>query len=513
MIQTLATRFYSWTTALPKSNPFILSFVLGALATLAMPPLRGWFVLPFAFSGFLIVLENVKFPKQAFWLGWIFGFGYFLGGLYWIGNAPRVVGILFAVPLAAFGIPAGLAFFSAAAAWATFWFAKTPLSRVFAFTAFWSIFEWLRGHVLTGLPLNLLGYVWDVPLLQVASLIGIYGLTALTTLGACIFASRHKGWIIGVLLSLGALWIWGDFRVTQSRGLDQAHNTEINLRIVHASIPQETKWLAEHFQENLERYIALSHLPAEKPLAAIIWPESSVPKFVENSPALLKLLAQAAPLGGTLVFGAPREVEGHLRASMMILDSEERLVAIYDKSHLVPFGEYIPLRSLIPIESVRDFLSMVAGNRDYVPGVGIQTLRVPGLPSLSPLICYEAIFPHAVVDERDRPQWMLNITNDAWFGHSSGPYHHLQSVRVRAIEEGMPLVRSANNGISAVINSFGQILYRLELDEIGFIDFTLPKHLNYVTLYQRWGDLLFAGLMVVLLALALTNGPRQKQKN
>jgi apolipoprotein N-acyltransferase len=131
---------------------------------------------------------------------------------------------------------------------------------------------------------------------------------------------------------------------------------------------------------------------------------------------------------------------------------------------------------------------------------------------VSPLICYEAIFPHAVVDENDRPQWMLNITNDAWFGRSSGPYQHLQIVRVRTIEEGLPLVRSANNGISAVINSFGQILYRLELDEIGFIDFTLPERLNYVTVYQRWGDLLFSGMLVVLLVLAISFRPLQKKQ-
>jgi apolipoprotein N-acyltransferase len=513
MIHSTAAKLYSWTSALPIASPFWLSAVLGALASLSMPPVQAWIFLPFAFSCFLIVLEHTKTAKTAFWLGWVFGYTYFLGSLYWIGNAPRVVGILFAAPLAAFGIPAGLAFFSAAATLATFWLVKTPLSRVFAFTAFWSIFEWLRGHILTGLPLSLLGYTWDVPLLQTTSLIGIYGLTALTTLGACIFASRHKGWIISVLVGLVALGVWGDYRVTQSQGLDQMNKSEINLRIVHASIPQDTKWLAEHFQENLDRYMALSHLPAEKPLTAVIWPESSVPTFVENSPTLLKILAQAAPIGGSLVFGAPREVEGHLRASMMVLDSDDRLAAIYDKSHLVPFGEYIPIRSMIPFQTVRDFLSMIAGNRDYVPGSGIRTLKVPGLPSFSPLICYEAIFPHAVIDEKDRPQWMLNITNDAWFGHSSGPYQHLQSVRVRAIEEGMPLIRSANNGISAVVNSFGQILYRLELDEIGFIDFTLPKHLNYATLYQRWGDLLFAVIMVALLALAVAYRPNQKRKN
>jgi apolipoprotein N-acyltransferase len=453
-----------------------------------------------------VILEQTRTPKSAFWLGWVFGFGYFLGGLYWFGNGPLTLDMWLVVPFATIGIPLFLAFFPAAASFLTFQFSQAPLARVFAFTAFWCLFEWLRGHILTGLPWNLLGYTWDMPLLQVTSLIGIYGLTALTTLGACIFASRHKGWIGSALLMLGALWIWGDYRVTQFQRQNGDDNTGVNLRIIQASIPQQTKWLVEHFQKNLDRYIALSHLPAERPLAAIIWPESSVTTLVDEQPPLLKLLAEAAPLEGLLLFGAPRMVNGNLRTSMMGLNPQGQIVGIYDKSHLVPFGEYMPLRSLVP------FKKLTYGEQDYTPGPGPQTLLLPGLPTVSPLICYEAIFPHEVIDGKNRPHWMLNLTNDAWYGHSSGPYQHLQIVRVRAIEEGIPLVRSANNGISAVINSYGQILHRLELDEIGFIDFSLPKRLNYVTLYQQWGDIPFILLLVVLLALAFTCRFHQKRK-
>ncbi len=505
MFQATMARLYLWTFSLPAISPFWLSWILGGLASLAMPPLQMWIFLPISFSGFLIVLENTKATKTAFWLGWVFGFGYFLGGLYWLGNGPRTVEMWLAVPFAAVGLPLCLAFFPAAVSLVSFRAVKTPLARVFAFTAFWSIAEWLRGHILTGLPWNLLGYTWDTSLLQVTSIIGIYGLTALTTLSACIFATYHKGWITGVLLSLGVLGIWGDYRVT--RGQSQAGNTEVNLRIVQASIPQQTKWLMEHFQENLDRYIALSHLPAEKSLAAVIWPESSVTTLVEQSPALLKILGEAAPPGGIVLFGAPRVVEGQLRTSMIGLDTRGKLVGAYDKAHLVPFGEYMPFRSILPIKK------LTYGDRDYTPGAGIRTITLPGLPSVSPLICYEAIFPHAVINGKDRPHWMLNLTNDAWYGHSSGPYQHLQIVRVRAIEEGIPLIRSANNGISAVINSYGQILYRLELDEIGFIDFSLPKRLNYATVYQRWGDLPFTGMLVVLLALAVTFRLHQKRNN
>jgi apolipoprotein N-acyltransferase len=471
-----------------------------------MPPIQCWIFLPLAFSGFLIVLENTKTLKSAFWSGWIFGFGYFLGGLYWFGNGPLTLGMWLAVPFAVVGVPLFLSFFPAVTSLMTFQLAKTPLARVFIFTAFWSIAEWLRGHILTGLPWNLLGYTWDTSLLQVTSVIGIYGLTALTTLGACIFATRHKGWIASVLFGLGAIWVWGDYRLTQSSNQEEAGAASVNLRIVQASISQQTKWLAEHFQENLDRYIAWSHMPGERPLAAVIWPESSVTALVEESSPLSKVLAEAAPPGGVVLFGAPRMTGGNLRTSMMGLDASGKLVGVYDKSHLVPFGEYMPFRSLLP------FKKLTYGDQDYTPGTGVRTMVLPGLPSVSPLICYEAIFPHAVIDGKDRPHWMLNLTNDAWYGHSPGPYQHLQIVRVRAIEEGIPLIRAANNGISAVINSYGQIVSRLELDEIGFIDFSLPKRLDYVTLYQRWGDLVFCGILVVLLVLGTAFSPYQKRR-
>lgn len=498
MLQATWTRLYPLFMSVSTVNPFMLSWILGGVGALSMPPIHAWLFLPLAFSGFLILLENTNTSKAAFRLGWTFGFGYFLGGLYWLGYGPKTVGMWFAVPFAAIGLPIGLAFFPAFAALITFRLTRTPLARVFAFAAIWSIFEWLRGHILTGLPWNLLGYTWDTSLLQVTSVIGIYGLTALTTLGASIFASRKKGWIIGVVLGFGALWLWGDYRVTQTLRMQPTDDASVNLRIVQASIPQHTKWLVEHFQENLDRYMALSHLPAEKPLTAVIWPESSVTTLVEEFPPLIKILAEAGPQDGIVIFGAPRKVEGNLRTSMMTLDNQGKQVGVYDKSHLVPFGEYMPFRSLINIKK------LTYGDQDYTPGSGVQTISLPGLPSVSPLICYEAIFPHQVIDGKNRPHWMLNLTNDAWYGHSSGPYQHLQIVRVRAIEEGIPLVRAANNGISAVIDSLGRILYRLELDEVGFIDFVLPKRLEYVTLYQKWGDIPFFIILIALLVLATT---------
>lgn len=491
-------------TSLFTMYPFWISWGLGLIASLSMPPIHAWFLLPFAFSGFLVILEKTSSSKKAFSLGWIFGFGYFLGGLYWLGNAPLTVGIWLAVPFASIGLPLLLSFFPAFASYFTFRSSQTPLARVFAFSAFWSVFEWLRGHIFTGFPWNLLGYTWDISILQVTSLIGIYGLTALTVLAASIFFSRHKGWISGLMMTLIAVWLWGDYRLTQSLKEDLRRPTPVNLRIVQASIPQQTKWLVQNFQENLKRYVALSHLPAEKSLSAIIWPESSLTTFVENVPALLNILREAVPQGGLLLFGAPREVQGNLKTSMLCLNDQGKVVETYDKAHLVPFGEYMPFRSIL------SFKKLTYGDRDYTPGVGVRTLDLPGLPKVSPLICYEAIFPHAVINHKSKPEWMLNLTNDAWYGLSPGPHQHLQIVRVRAIEEGMPFVRAANNGISAVIDSFGRILHRLELNEIGFIDFSLPQHLNYDTLHQQWGDLLFVGLFLMFFGLSISYRFHQK---
>jgi apolipoprotein N-acyltransferase len=489
-IQVLTRRHYFWS-----------SLILGGIGALSMPPLQWWLFLPVAFSGFLLVLERVERSTTAFWAGWLFGFGYYLGGLYWLGNAPRTLGMWFAVPFAVIGLPLLLAIYTALVSLLTFHFAKNSISRAFAFAAFWSAMEWVKGHLFTGFPWNMPGYAWDMDMLQITSVIGIYGLTAITVLAAVIFVTRRPKWIIGLMACMGTLQLWGDYRLTQVSGLTQAVPVQgapkaVNLRIVQASIPQQNKWLAHHFQVNLDRYTALSHLAAEKPLTAVIWPESSVPMLVEHSPILLQKLSEAAPAGGMVIFGAPREAEGKLHTSMIAVNDEGVVTGAYDKAHLVPFGEYMPFRSLI------SFQKLTYGDTDYVSGSGIKTLFLPGLPPVSPLICYEAIFPGAVVKQNDRPYWMLNITNDAWFGHSSGPWQHLLSVQVRAIEEGIPLIRAANNGISAVIDAWGQILYRLELDEVGFIDFSLPAPLPNSTFYHRWGDKPFLGLIALMIALA-----------
>jgi apolipoprotein N-acyltransferase len=256
--------------------------------------------------------------------------------------------------------------------------------------------------------------------------------------------------------------------------------------------------------ENLARHIELSQLAGEKPLHAIIWPESSVPFFIGQQPLFQSLLQESVPPQGLLIFGAPRldPQRDVLHPSLFVLNAQASIVGTYDKAHLVPFGEYVPLKALLPIQK------LTHGSRDYTPGSGLQTLTAAPLPPFSPLICFEAIFPGAVTKAGPAPQWLLNITNDAWYGQSSGPHQHLQNVRVRAIEEGLPLVRSANNGISAVIDPMGRILYQLPTDVVGYIDFQLPRALPSVTPYTKYRDLffwLFIGLVASWLLLLFLN--------
>lgn len=474
-------------------NRKIVAFVLGMVAVLGLPPVHLIFMIVPAFSGIVLLLQTVSTLRQAFILGWFFGLGYFFAGLYWISFALQTAGVAYLMPLAIFVLPALLAILPALAIVSTYVISSKDIRfSVLTFTICMSVSEWLRGHVFSGFPWNLLGYVWDLSMLQTTAWIGIYGLTLLTILAASIVATQSLRWIGSVWAVLLVLWIGGHYRLEGSKDVAL---TTVNMRIVQASIPQQQKHSLEYLEKNLQIHIALSQLPAEKPLQAVLWAESTVPFFVDQYPILRKMLSEAVPLdGGFLLFGNPRQSqEGGVTKywnSMLALNGDGKILASYDKTHLVPFGEYIPFRALFS-----KIPKLTHGTMDFTQGHGFETINLSDLPPFSPLVCYEAIFPGAVTDHHNRPDWILNITNDAWYGRTSGPYQHLSIVRVRAIEEGLPLVRAANNGISAVIDPYGRILYQLGLDEIGFIDFTLPKPIA-PSFYSHWRNSSF-WLMII----------------
>jgi apolipoprotein N-acyltransferase len=271
------------------------------------------------------------------------------------------------------------------------------------------------------------------------------------------------------------------------------------MRIVQAAIPQRDKWRSERRNQNLLLNLGLSVRNRPDWVKHVIWGENAATFFVEEQADYRAAMARVVPIGGLLITGAPRRTDNPLQIwnSVVALDVHGSVVGHYDKSHLVPFGEYVPLRGYLPIDKVAH------GMTDYSAGSGPKTLRMDGLPGVSALICYEAIFPGAVADPADRPTWLLNLTNDAWYGMTAGPHQHLAIASLRAVEEGLPLVRAANTGISAVVDPYGREIGRIGLGRQGVLDFLLPKPTAGPTPYARFGDWIYgATLMLFMVGLA-----------
>ena len=384
------------------------------------------------------------------------------------------------------------------------------------FAVAWSAAEWARGHVLTGLPWNLVGYsiLGGDAMMQIASLFGVYALSLLAVLlfvsPAAIAAPEGSGLGGGngtialaasLLLLLGAGALWGERRLAHADGA----GTGIKVRIVQADIDQAEKWRPENSAEIFNDYLDLTKSGAGglSGISLVVWPETAVPFLLADSPEALSLIAEALPEGTSLLVGSARLVEerdaqGTLTAtrifnSLLVIDDKGEVLNAYDKIHLVPFGEYLPFQDFM--ESL-GFMQLTGVRGGFSAGTGPRLLAIPGAPPASPLICYEIIFPDdvvdisekRVVDISERPGWLLNITNDAWFGSSAGPYQHFHQARVRAVEQGLPLVRAANTGISAMVDPYGRILAEIGLGEKGAIDSELPKA-GSQTLFARLGIL------------------------
>lgn len=512
---TLATAWLqaaSWHRAVAGRRRYALAAGLGLLAALALPPLHVLPLLLIAFPAFVWLLDGATSLRQAFLIAWSFAIGYFAAGLYWVGIAMTVDFARFGwfIPFSTLGLSIGLGLFPAltiAAAWRLGWHGP---ARIPLLAAAWVLAEFLRGWVLTGFPWNLLGTVWAFDPLpqQLAAVTGVWGLSVVTVLAAAApalladgsgqTAGRRRGgrWVIVIAYALLALMLaFGALRLLGAPA-PTVDGEGPRLRLVQASIPQAEKWASALRPLHVERQIALSQRPGFADIDLVIWPETAVPYFLNREPAVLQRLAAAAPPNGYLLTGSLELVrtagESDIYNSLFALDPQGDLIAHYRKFHLVPFGEYVPFRSVLPIDKI------TAGKQDFTPGPGLtSSLTLGTLPAASALICYEIIFSGRVTAAGEpRPGWLLNLTNDAWFGHSSGPYQHFASAKLRSIEEGLPLVRSANNGISAVVDGYGRVLGRLGLDEVDTLDATLPPALEptpYATI-GRWS-------VVVLLAL------------
>ncbi len=519
-----ALRFRRSFEALAGWRRWALAFLLGALAAFAMPPWHGLPLLLLAFPGLFWLVSAAPNHRTAFFLGLAFGFGHFLVGVYWITNAFLVDAGRFAwlVPIAIPGLAFYLALFPAGAVLAlrllARFFGSGGWRGAFLFALLWMAFEWLRGHLLTGFPWTLMGHGWIVSdaMIQTAAVIGSYGLSFVMVLAALMptvlaqekNASRVLPFLLTACLLL-LLWGAGTVRLVQA---ETQNETDVRLRLVQANIPQALKWRPDLREAHFERHVALTMGAGFEEASVVIWPEMAAPYVLSGDPERRARMRPAVPVRGLLLTGAPRLTMADRGGAPMssnglvALDDKGEIVGGYDKFHLVPFGEYMPLRRWLPLSRI------VPGIGDFHRGPGPRTLLLPGVPALSPLICYEAIFPGKALDLTERPRWLLNVTNDAWFGESSGPHQHFASARFRAVEEGLPLVRAANTGISAIVDAHGRVRAKLDLGVEGVLDGPLPAALEPPP-YARLQDGALLGLLVagfVLLGAARIRRPYAK---
>jgi len=508
-----------------------IAFAAGAISVVGLAPFNVWPVLFLTFPIMVWLIDGAAAGRMhAIWraalAGWWFGFGYFLAGVYWVGYAFLVDAKTFGwlLPFAVIGLPLYLAFYSAFGfALARGLWTRGPV-RVLALALSLTIAEWLRGHLLTGFPWNAFGYALTGPLVlaQASALLGLWGLTFLAV---AIFASlatladesadTRRPWFplaVG-FVTLAALTVYGAVRLSLN---PTAFVDGVRLRIMQPNLPQDDKFNYGAKQRVMSRYINLSSRKIGPQSVGVgdathlIWPESPFPFLLAREPDALAQIADLLPAGTVLITGGVRAPEIPtgtigLRAynSVFVIDHQGTILSIYDKVHLVPFGEYLPFQDFLERLGIMQLTKLPGG---YLAGDRRRVLTAPRAPKFLPLICYEIIFPGAIVPNGERPDWLLNLTNDGWFGTSSGPYQHLQQAHVRAIEEGLPLVRAANTGISAVVDPLGRTIKSLPLGAEGVLDSSLPRRVE-PPLYARIGDTL-PGLILGIVGAVVINRRR-----
>ncbi|MBA4098716.1 MAG: apolipoprotein N-acyltransferase [Rhodospirillum sp.] len=512
-----AARCQSWFLRRNRWSRRLILMVFGAIAALAFPPVDALPLFAVGVVALIWAAETAERRRSALAMGWWWGFGHCLAGFFWIANSFLIDPWRFGwmVPFVIAGLAAYMAVFPALAV-AAAWHRNAPLlARALLLAAAWTVAAWLSGHLFTGFPWNLPAYVWslNLPMMQSVAWWGAWGLTFVTILLSGVLALmgrgdrrqdvRAGGAVLAVLAVLYGLGAW---RLAPDDAGDLAAVTRpaTMLRLVQGNIDQWEKLTGAHRDRDIMQHVRLSTAtPGLEQVQAVIWPETAATVFLDRRDDWRKLVATAAPPNGLLVTGALRgdppqgEPERYWN-SLAVIDPQARIVATADKFHLVPLGEYVPLR-----EVIGPFVSkLTAGAGDFSAGPGPVTVQAPGLPPFSPLICYEVIFPGAVIDASNRPDWLLSVTNDGWFGRSPGPYQHFASARFRAVEEGLPLARAANTGITAMVDPFGRVIASLPLGTEGTLDVLLPAPLA-PTLFSRTGLLLPVALVLVALAIGV----------
>jgi apolipoprotein N-acyltransferase len=499
-----------------------VAFVAGALSVLAQAPFDAWPVLFLTFPVLVWLVDGAAggrlggLPSAAI-AGWWFGFGYFLAGLYWVGYAFLVDAKTFGwlLPFAVIALPAGMACYTGLGlAVARMLWTRGP-TRLIALAIALTAAEWLRGHLFSGFPWNAYGYALTGPLVlaQSAALIGIWGLTFIAV---AVFASPAvltddrvgtRRWLplaLGAVL-LAALAGYGAMRLSRT---PTVFVDGVRLRIMQPNLQQDEKFNYSAKQRVMSHYLEMSDRSTGPQSAGVrdvthlIWPESAFPFLLTREPDALAQIAALLPEGTVLITGAVRAPElppgqkvERAYNSIYVIDHDGSILSVYDKIHLVPFGEYLPFQDFLEKLGLMQLTKLPGG---FIAGERRRAMEVPRSPRMLPFLCYEIIFPGEAMPGSERPGWLINLTNDGWFGISSGPYQHLQQARVRTIEQGLPLVRAANTGISAVIDPLGRIVKSLPLGAEGVMDASLPRRID-APLYARTGD----GAIFLLIGLAL----------
>jgi len=468
------------------------AFLWGVASALALPPVHLLPVLFFSVPGFLRLIGGANNWKQVAWIGWLFGFGLNLAGLYWITEPILTEAAIFwwlvpfADPLLAFAV----AFYTVVPALAAFW-VRPGVGRLLVFSGAWVVSDLVRQFAFSGFPWNLWGSDWAIPgaagnvFIQLASLIGVHGLTLCTLLiaGTPLFGRR------GLVAAVAGLAAWAGFGMVRLQAPEQ--KTGVTLALVQPDFPVPGLFDRASLFARWHQLEAMSQAGLNAGATAVVWPEAASPWLLDSDAAARQQLASVTGTAPILA-GSMREVTpDDIRNSLVVTAGPLPAFAIYDKWKLVPFGEYTP--AWIPVK--------ITPGGGFTPGNGPATLQVSGLPPFGPLICYEAIFSGQIVDEKHRPGWLVNVTDDAWFGSSAGPLQAFADARLRAVEEGLPLARDANSGVSAMIDPFGRVTAKLPLGGEGVLVAALPGPLP-PTLYSE------AGLVVpvVLAILAIING-------
>ena len=498
-------------------HPFGFALVAGGISATGFAPLNLWPLTIAMLALWIAILMQAQSRRAAFLTGWLFGLGHFVVGLNWIAKAftfqaamPEWLGYVAVVLLSLY-----LAVFPALAALGGWWIGRSrPLVLTVALAGMWIVTEWLRSWLFSGFIWNPLGAV-ALPLGRIPDLsmfIGSYGLSALLFAGAGgLWLLCRKDWRAGLppILLFAALALWP----RPDAGLIPADQPLIT--VVQPNIGQQDKWQAGYEDQNLTKLAQLTLRTDDRP-RLIFWPEAAIPDYLESGyparyyygrpPEFVRgQLASLMKPGDMLVLGALKlefdeagERAIGARNSVFAMDARRNLLGRYDKSHLVPYGEYLPMR---PLLSAIGLSRLAPGDFDFWPGPGARSLDLGPFGKVGLQVCYEIIFSGQVVDRSNRPDFIFNPSNDAWFG-SWGPPQHLAQARLRAIEEGLPVIRSTPTGISAVIDANGTVRASVPMAQAGRIDSRLPQA-KAAPLFARYGNILPLGLALILLLSAI----------